>query len=268
MLASVYLTMAGEPLNLGIPYFTLARDMAREVVESGKYGLFTSFADVFDPKKKNGTEHIFDAQFDKNVVGRESIGMWLHWPRNIGLGNGLGLYMPSKSLIASFEKTDKRIAVTWKTEYPRQKDGKIIKFPPHIWKFFDQEAYESGNIPKASNNFPIIRYAEVLLILAEAENEISGPTAAAYDAINQVRTRAGIAALQGLSQDDFRNAVYLERRHEFVAECKKWFDLIRTGRFIQAMTDDGKIVSDKYKLFPIPQREMDINNLLEQNPLY
>jgi starch-binding outer membrane protein, SusD/RagB family len=268
LLASVYLTMAGEPLNLGAEYFALARDKAREVIESKRYDLFQNFADVFDPLKKNGIEHVFDAQFDKNVVGKESIGMWLHWPRNIGLGNGLGLYMPSPSLMSSFEKTDKRITVTWKTEYPRQKDGKIIKFPPHIWKFFDQEAYINNNIPKASNNFPIIRYAEVLLILAEAENEVSGPDAEAYEAINKVRSRAGLSPVAGLSQNDFRQAVYLERRHEFVAECKKWFDLIRTGRFIQAMTDNGKQVSDKYKLFPIPQREMDINDLLKQNPLY
>jgi hypothetical protein len=268
LLSSVYLTMAGEPLNLGVPYFQLARDKAREVIQSARYSLFANFADVFDPKKKNGVEHVFDAQFDKNVTGRESIGMWLHWPRNIGLGNGLGLYMPSASLMNSFDKKDKRIAVTWKTEYPRQKDGKVIKFPPHIWKFFDQEAYESGNIPKASNNFPIIRYAEVLLVMAEAENEVSGPTVEAYDAINLVRNRAGLASLSGLSPEDFRQAVYLERRHEFVGECKKWFDLIRTGRFIQAMTDNGKVVSDKYKLFPIPQREMDINDLLIQNPFY
>ncbi|MFA5815325.1 MAG: RagB/SusD family nutrient uptake outer membrane protein [Bacteroidales bacterium] len=268
LLASVYLTMAGEPLNLGASYFVLARDKAREVIQSNRYNLFQNFVDAFDPKKKNGIEHVFDAQFDKSIVGRESIGMWLHWPRNIGLGNGLGLYMPSKSLMNSFDKTDKRIPVTWKTEYPRQKDGKIIKFPPHIWKFFDQEAFESGNIPKASNNFPIIRYAEVLLIMAEAENEVSGPTADGYEAINKVRTRAGLSALAGLSQDDFRQAVYLERRHEFVAECKKWFDLIRTGRFIKAMTDDGKLVEEKHKLFPIPQREMDINELLIQNPDY
>jgi hypothetical protein len=268
LLASVYLTMAGEPLNLGAPYFTLARDKAREVIQSNRYSLFQNFADVFDPLKKNGTEHIFDAQFDKNIPGRESIGMWLHWPRNIGLGNGLGLYMPSPSLMNSFEKADKRITVTWKTEFPRQKDGKIIKFPPHIWKFFDQEAYVSNNIPKASNNFPIIRYAEVLLIMAEAENEMSGPGTEAYEAINLVRSRAGLTALAGLSQDDFRKAVYLERRHELVAECKKWFDLIRTGQFIQALTDNGKLVSAKYKLFPIPQREMDVNDLLIQNPLY
>ncbi|MFO7616342.1 MAG: RagB/SusD family nutrient uptake outer membrane protein [Bacteroidales bacterium] len=268
LLASVYLTMAGEPLSLGIPYYTLARDKALEVKDMNRYDLFTDFAEAFDPKKKNGIEHVFDVQFDKNIPGKESIGMWLHWPRNIGLGNGLGLYMPSKSLMNSFEKKDKRITVTWKTEFPRQKDGRIIKFPAHIWKFYDQETYEANNIPKASNNFPIIRYSEVLLIIAEAENEVSGPTGIALDAINKVRIRAGLDGLSGISQDALRDSVFQERRHEFVAECKKWFDLIRTGRFLEAMTANGKLVEEKHKLFPIPQRERDVNDLMTQNPGY
>jgi hypothetical protein len=266
-LASVYLTMAGEPLKLGTAYFTLARDKAEEVMNMDYY-LFDDFADVFNPEMKNGIEHIFDVQFDRNIQDRESIAMWLHWPRNIGLGNGLGLYLPSVSLMNSYEPNDKRTDVTWKTEFPRQKDGRIIRFPAHIWKYFDQEAYEDGQIPKASNNFPIIRYAEVLLIFAEADNEITGPSENAYAAINKVRQRAGLDALSGLTQNSFRTAVYEERRHEFVAECKKWFDLVRTGRLIEVMTANGKNVQEKHKLFPIPQREIDVNENMTQNPGY
>ena len=264
LLASVYLTMAGEPLQMGIPYFTLARDKAKEVMNLN-YDLFDDFADVFNPIEKNGVEHIFDVQFDRKIESCESIAMWLHWPRNIGLGNGLGLYLPSESLMNSYVPSDKRIEVTWKTEYPRQKDGRIIKFPAHIWKYFDQAAYEDGQIPEASNNFPIIRYAEVLLIYAEAANEVSGPDASAYEAINNVRDRAGLDPLSGLSYEEFRDAVYRERRHEFVAECKKWFDLVRTGRLIEVMTANGKNVEEKHKLFPIPQRELDVNENMVQN---
>ncbi len=268
MLSSVYLTIAGEPMNLGIPYFTLASDKAKEVMDMNYYDLFEDFADVFDPQEKNGIEHIFDVQFDRDIEGRESIAMWLHWPRNIGLGNGLGLYLPSTSLMNSFETGDLRVPVTYKSEFPRQKDGRIIKFPPHIWKYFDQEAYADLNIPRAGNNFPIIRYAEVLLIYAEASNEVSGPNQDAYDAINEVRDRAGLSALSGLSKEEFRSAVYEERRHEFVAECKKWFDLVRTGRLIEVMLANGKNIQEKHKLFPIPQREMDVNENLIQNTGY
>lgn len=268
MLASVYLTMAGEPLSFGAEYYTLARNKAKEVIDMNKYALFEDFADVFDPKAKNGKEHIFDVQFDRAAGNRESIAMWLHWPRNIGLGNGLGLYMPSPSLIASFEENDLRIPVTYRTEYPRQSDGRIIRFPPHIWKFFDEEAYRDLNIPRASNNFPIIRFAEVLLIFAEASNEVNGPDHEAYEAINRVRERAGLLPLDELDQGQFREAVYRERRHEFVAECKKWFDLVRTGRLIEVMRDAGKDIQEKHKLFPIPQREMDVNEHMVQNPGY
>jgi len=268
LLASAYLTMAGEPLNLGVEYFTLARNKAKEVIEMNKYELFEDFADVFDPKMKNGKEHIFDVQFDRRPGNRESIAMWLHWPRNIGLGNGLGLYMPSQSLINSFDENDLRIPVTYRTQYPRQSDGNIIHFPPHIWKFFDEEAYRDLNIPRASNNFPVIRFAEVLLIFAEASNEVNGPDHDAYEAINHVRQRAGLVPLEGLSKELFREAVYRERRHEFVAECKKWFDLVRTGRLIEVMSEAGKDIQEKHKLFPIPQREMDVNENMVQNPGY
>ncbi len=268
LLASVYLTMAGEPLNFGAEYYTLARDKAKDVIDMNKYSLFEDFADVFDPKKKNGIEHIFDVQFDRNVEGRESIAMWLHWPRNIGLGNGLGLYMPSQSLIDSFDENDLRIPVTYKTQYPRQSDGNIIHFTPHIWKFFDEEAYSDLNISRASNNFPVLRFAEVLLIFAEASNEVSGPDNESYEAINHVRQRAGLVPLEGLGKEQFREAVYKERRHEFVAECKKWFDLVRTGRLIEVMHDAGKDIQEKHKLFPIPQREMDVNENMVQNPGY
>jgi len=78
----------------------------------------------------------------------------------------------------------------------------------------------------------------VLLVLAEAENEVNGPAAAAYDAIDQVRTRAGLANLTaGLTQAQFRDAVWLERRHELYAEFQEWFDLKRQGRWLGIMNN-------------------------------
>ena len=80
-------------------------------------------------------------------------------------------------------------------------------------------------------NYPVLRYAEVLLLNAEVLNEINGgPTAEAYNAINQVRARAHVADLTpGLSQADFRDSVFLERRKEFIQEGQRWFDLVQTG---------------------------------------
>src|SRR5213078_2997776 len=84
----------------------------------------------------------------------------------------------------------------------------------------------------------ILRYADVLLVLAEAENDVSGPTGAAYAAIDEVRNRSNVPNLTpGLSQAQFRDSVWLERRHELYGEFQEWFDLKRQGRWLDIMND-------------------------------
>jgi hypothetical protein len=114
------------------------------------------------------------------------------------------------------------------------------------------------------NQFPIIRYAEVLLTYAEAQNEADGsPNAAAYTAINLVRGRAGLAPLTGLSQIAFRDAIKAERRVEFMGEAKRVFDLIRWGDFYSTMNATGLSLADGQHLYPIPQAYLDANPLVK-----
>ena len=123
-----------------------------------------------------------------------------------------------------------------------------------------------------------MRYSEILLIYAEALNEANGgPTVEAYDAVNQVRARArngnsaALPDLAGLSQDGFRKAVLDERRHEFVNEGQRWYDLVRTGTLIESVKrakGDQANPQPYHYLFPIPQRERDINHNLTQNQGY
>lgn len=136
-------------------------------------------------------------------------------------------------------------------------------------------------------NFPILRYADVLLMIAEAENEAnSGPTTLAYTCINQVRERAGLSDLTtGLSQSDFRDAVKDERAMELCFEYTRRFDLIRWGEYVSNMQalvslaqsetnwSNGATnvytyfnISSAYNYFPIPDAEISTNNLITQNP--
>jgi len=117
-------------------------------------------------------------------------------------------------------------------------------------------------------NFFVYRYAETLLLLAEAENELNGP-ADAYKYINEVRNRAGIEPLSGLTKEQFRAAVLQERKLELCFEGKRWFDLVRTGNMTKVMSAHiGRTIPEYMNLLPVPQYQIDINKVLTQNPGY
>jgi len=120
---------------------------------------------------------------------------------------------------------------------------------------------------------PLLRYADILLTRAEALNEVGGPTEAAVALVNQVRTRAGLANLPAVdiaSAGSFRDAILRERGWEFVSEGKRREDLIRHNKFISLAQARGVTVANatKHLLFPIPQSEIDANQLAVQNPGY
>ncbi len=122
-------------------------------------------------------------------------------------------------------------------------------------------------------DIPILRYAELLLMQAEAENEVNGPTSTAYGAINKVRARAAVANVQaGLTKELFRNEVIHERRVELAFEGHRWYDLVTLGianQKINAIRELGrKFVPNQQELFPIPQSERNLNPALTQNTGY
>lgn len=144
----------------------------------------------------------------------------------------------------------------------------------YIKKYVDPAGLsKTGN----SNNPIVLRYADVLLVYAEAENAASGP-ANAYAAINQVRARAGLPALSGLSQAEFAEAVYQERKHELYAEFQTRFDMVRLGRWLTDMNKPARDGSSgttvcrprqAYQvLFPLPESEIAGNPQITQNPGY
>lgn len=163
--------------------------------------------------------------------------------------------------------------------------GAQVGVTPRVFtmKYIDKTAQSKS---QNSNNPIILRYADVLLILAEAENEVAGPTAAAYEAIDAVRARAGLPGLRtvkpGLDKAGFREAVWLERRHELFAEFQDWFDLKRQGRWLQVMNnqvapypgaaDPNSSTCRPRRAFqtllPLPAAEIGANRKISQNPGY
>ena len=236
-------------------------------VINGPYGydLFENFADVFNVATKNGKEHIFSAQCKSNVNGQGNRLASSATPVGIPGVASAGTDEPHPSTYALFSANDKRRDVTFFTSLVSPTTGATITFQPRFFKYFDPA--QIVNPTESAKNIPVIRFAEILLIYAEAVNEASGPTTAAYNAINRVRKRAGLANLENLTKDTFREAVYSERRLELMFEFQRWFDLIRTKRMITALHAVGKTnAAEKHYLHPIPQREMDLNPKLVQNP--
>ena len=151
---------------------------------------------------------------------------------------------------------------------------------PYIFKHFDIEANEGS--AQSDLNWCLYRYADVLLMYAEAANEAeSGPSTEAYDAVNEIRQRAELVDLSGLSQDAFRDAVRIERIHELSFENKTWYDMVRWRKAYNTETNiledfvghnfsylPNKALTARELLFPIPTSEMQNNPNLVQNTGY
>ncbi|RAJ08177.1 putative outer membrane starch-binding protein [Chitinophaga skermanii] len=267
LLAKVYLTQQN---------WTLAAAKSREVIEAKWYDLFENFADVYAVGRKNGKEHIFSAQFLGNAGYQGNSLASRSAPNEVPGINGdyADAIHKQGGLYESFSENDTRKAVTFSTSLVSPTDGKTYTFEPHLHKYYDESVV--GNQGQSSKNLPIIRYAEVLLIYAEALNESSGaPSTAAYEAIDKVRARAGIALLKdiapNLGKDAFRDSVFQERRKELVYEYQRWFDLVRRGPdyYVKTLKAAGKtLAAPKHIRFPTPQRELNLNPKLKQDPLW
>lgn len=282
LLASVYLTMAGYPLQKGEEYYKLAANKAKEVIDSGEYSLFPSYDDLHDPAKNNLGENIFMVQYAAFVSPSNWQSLILAYNRNISAYSAeTGAIFAEEKFVDSYEAGDKRVEekVFYYTSYTSASDrSEVIDLGGHyLYKFFDTEA----NLKTASSglNWDIIRYANVLLIYAEAANEVSGPSAASYGAINQIRTRAALPNLTGLNQQEFREAVWRERWHELSYENKTWFDMVRIRKgfnletlefdnYIGYQFVNGPVLTERELLFPIPTDEIRNNENLTQNPGY
>jgi hypothetical protein len=242
------------------------------------YALFPNYRDVFQKATKNGVEHIFSVQFETNLGEANSVQNLSQSFTSFNTGT-FPIDIPADSSVFKlFSKTDTRRAVTFYDSVYNAATGKYVvyknAYTPYFNKFVDYSLSPLSTQAQSGVNYPVIRYADVLLLYAEVLNEINGaPNGDAYNAINQVRSRAGVAGLTaGLGQSAFRDSVFLERRKEFIQEGHRWFDLVRQGGtvLVDALhkIPAKSAASAKNNLFPIPQVEIQLNPQLKQNPGY
>lgn len=272
MLSKVYLTM-GE--------FALAESTAREVTTLG-YALNANYADNFEPIFENDIESIFEVQYSSGAgfgaFDKKHQGAWAPEftnPRGSGIspGGGFGWGHVTQEMVNAFENGDQRLVHNiWQ---PGDTYGSYVYDPAFSSTGFNIKKWVRGSASTngidSDLNMTVLRYADVLLILAEAINE-QDRTAEAEPYVNQVRLRAGLPALNGLSQQEMRDQILHERRVEFAFEGHWWFDLMRAGEETAEafFFNLGKTNFDtaKHMLFPIPQTDIDLNPNMNQNPNY
>ena len=231
LLAEVFMTQKN---------WTGAADQLKAIVQSGRYLLNPSYADNFNILKENGPESLFEIQYIEGSNNEYSNFIYTFAPWNsgtsvayLGVGSGAaaGWNIPTQDMLDAYEPGDQRLAASIGLDFTDPTTKKVV---PYVKKYQSIHTirYQTGN------NFPVYRYADVLLMLAESLNE-SGGTAEAFTYLNQVRKRAGLAdktTAQLSTQDAFRQAVAQERRVELAFENHRWFDLLRTGKATEVMT--------------------------------
>ena len=266
-----------------------AIDAANKVIASGKFQLINKFVDNWSLDKKEGPELIFTVEHkfgvNRNVTG--------HCVFSTGFTN---TKLPviaaiNNNLYDEFDANDQRrdASVTLRLFDPSKGayfDFERLRFRKYIDTLYmanESAPYISGQNTSSS----VLRYAEVLLVKAEAENELNGPNTSAYEALNAIRQRAywnpytnsqnqpasGTPLfLSNLSKEQFRQAVQQERYLEFVTEGNRWFDLKRWHILVKTIKEKVPVNDLKYKnistrnyYLPVPETQIELNPNLQQN---
>ena len=273
MLGKVYLTRKD---------FTNAEATLKDVTTLG-YSLLKNFNDLFDyTKDEHHSEYIFDIEYEQGLGNEGSIFTTQFSLSFQGAGTlanvmatayglppagGGDQGCPSDGLFAVFDNADLRKDITVAKGITYNGVYTAIS-TTGIGSFTKKYLTPMIKANDSRANWKVIRYADVLLMYAEALNE-NGKTTEALTYLNMVHTRAGLPALTNLTKDDAREKIYLERRFELYLEGHRWFDLVRTGRALSTCQSLG--MKSYMTLFPIPQTQIEIINnptVFPQNPGY
>ena len=302
-------------------YYQLAKDEAAKLITSGKYSLFPNYMDLWKKANDNQVEHIFMAQtlagniqhtnFVSNYFTSGDLGgrgyLWLSTdfyrqfsPLDDRVQKDIThfwfeAYDTSQPLLRSYHYYPREDSVKYHIVSINTKAGEAPKLGDTTYATYSNKAqilkyYVPGKSAAPNNpdgtpdaiNYPLLRYADVLLVYAEAENELNGNTADARKYYLQVRQRSNPSVTPaqdqllnpaGLTQLEMRSAIFAERGQEFYFESDRRYDLMRWGVFLPVMNAIGvsnqniiKTRTAKNLLLPLPQNEVLSSPQIQQNP--
>lgn len=281
-LIDVYLTMAGWPLKK-TEYYAQARDLALEFINSNPNGhdLLPNYADLWkEETKSSDTEHIFALNHSTTYSMASNYGRSYY-----AIEESSTAWSDYLADSCFFERhpADERKTFNFVDRFPIAGTPRTVDFrktsmrSPSIAKYRD---YGTAGSAQSNGITPFYRYADILLMYAEAQNMADGgPNTLAYDCLNKIRQRAVGAGTyekaENMDQETFAKAVFDERGWEFFAEFKRWFHLVRTEKVYEANQYNPRVKSsmDKYGvtpdnrkiyLMPLPVREVEMCGF-EQN---
>jgi tetratricopeptide (TPR) repeat protein len=266
-------TVLGK-VYLALKRYDQAAAVLKEVIDSQEYSLVTDYNKLFTNGNEGLAESIFEIEYLAGNVGEGNSFSGTFTPARFDMaifpGNmqGSGRILPTPDMASAYESDDLR--------RPASIGDSVLlvtgNYEDDLYglKFVD---FTTGIQGDGGINFTALRYADVLLMYAEALNE-GGGTEDPHTYLNIVRERADLLPLSGLTKEQFALALEQERRVEFFLEGHRWFDLVRTGRLEDVMDayfqNEGLTfsVAAHEWIMPIPLREIDIDPDLEQNPGY
>ena len=241
--------------------FAAAKPLLEAIVNSGRHALQASPEEVFALDNELNDEIIFAVQFSSGLSGNsEGSDAFVQFSPSGTVNGAKGHNLPTRSFYAMYDTSDLRrdayVGITGQgTPFTR-------KYKPPTTVPAD-----------GASDWIVLRYADVLLLLAEIENG-SGHSGAAAGYLNQVRARAGLEHIIVQNTEALDAAIELERRFELIGEGHRWFDLLRTGKAISTMNTwfvNNSInigIDENDLLMPVPQSQIDTDPALVQNPGY
>ncbi len=273
LLAKVYLTRKEYDKTV---------EMGMAVINSGQYSLAPNYARIWTKEGENGPESIFEVQATPSLIGG-----WSQFNQVQGIrpSRGWGFNRPSDDLVRAYEPGDPRREATVLYVGEVVPDGSYVvadnpemfneRYNQKAWVPDSERATGAGS-DQGGGNIRILRYADVLLMVAEALNEL-GQSDQALLYVNMIRDRARgtlppqiLRPITATAQSELRDLIWKERRVELGMEQHRWFDLLRTDRAASVMQAHGKnFVPGKHELLPIPQSQIDLSaGTVTQNPGY
>lgn len=267
MLMKVYMY---APQESGFRDFSKAKALFEEIEGLNVYALQPAYAELFEPEFENGTESVYEFQFEypdepntfQKFCGSRAIG-------SIGDGGGYGIFLPSDYYLQSFDDpNDVRLPVSVRTEFYGEDGLQITSsadpeyIQPHCKKYEDPR---NNNCDNSAKNIYYIRYADLILLYAECLNELNDPQGA-VEQINRIRRRANAYPIETMPKEKLLDFIYEERMRELGMEGWRRFDLIRRGvdYFVKQVDTHNLFAKDNVKpfhvLFPIPSNEISMNN--------